>query len=154
MKFYEYLWVVLFCLIPMAASCQQLQDPYQYFYKELKKTPHEKIDSTKGRIIFEWDKKEYNGFKIKFISNDSLMAEEFSLFWPEPENNKYLYQQGWRSNKNYSADGPGTTLYGIQKNDILCLISESQPAYLNNGGRTIQESKITVTVECIEKENE
>lgn len=153
MKIQEYLWIVLFFFIPVMATCQQSNDPCNYFYKELKKIPHEKIDSHKGIITFDWDQKEYEGCEINFISNDSLMTKGFPLFWPDPKNNKYLYQLGWQSNKNYSADGPGTTLYGIEKKNILCLISERQPAYIDESGKKVQELKISVTIECVERGN-
>lgn len=154
MKYYKYLGIVLLCFFPLTVSCQQRNDACQYFYKELKKIPHLKLEIHKGVITFGWDKKEHTGCEISFISNDSLMTKGSPLFRPDPDNNKYLYQQGWRSNKNYSADGPGTTLYGIEKNNLLCLISERQPAYIDDSGETVQQSKVTVTVECIEQEKE
>lgn len=127
-------------------------EPCHYFYEQLKDIPHEQFDRESGDITFSWDGETYNGCEITLITNDSLLTDAPRLprFTRGPD--PVLEEQGWRYNLRYDADGPGSSMYGIEKGDTLCLIHYAQPAALEESGDIVQESVLTITLECREKE--
>ncbi|MEX2438158.1 MAG: hypothetical protein WD449_02800 [Candidatus Babeliales bacterium] len=123
--------------------------PCRYFYERLEKLPHEEIEYQEGIIEFSLDRNEYEGCRMNFVTNESTLSEDDPLpsMWGISEESD-LYTKGWRMNINYQGDGPGTSVYGIEKNETLCLISHSQPAYLESPGVIVQVETITILVEC------
>jgi hypothetical protein len=104
-------------------------------------------------LKFSLDRKEYPGCSLEFVSNETLMAEVEKLpghYWHLPDDSE-LYRDGWRMN-DFVADGPGTSVYGIEKENTLCLIQYRQPTYFEPSGEFVREETITILTECRTKE--
>jgi hypothetical protein len=59
-----------------------------------------------------------------------------------------MYRKGWRANNSFVADGPGTGVFGVEKESVLCLVRHEQPAYLDDYGNIIQSETLRITVQC------
>lgn len=147
----KYLWLVGMILWAAPVQAQQSESTCRYFYSRLKFLPNEKLTIHEGTLNSLMYGEEYHGCEVTFVTNDSLLSDvpkpdPIPSFWPK--NTASLYENGWRYNKKYDADGPGSHIFGIQKGDTLCLISHSQPATLVEHGKIVQEKDITVTIQC------
>lgn len=59
-----------------------------------------------------------------------------------------LYRMGWRMDETVAADGPGTSLFGILRDGLSCLIYEAQPAFLDDAGEVVQSEILEITIQC------
>jgi hypothetical protein len=59
-----------------------------------------------------------------------------------------LHVMGWRIDQRVAADGPGTTLFGIRRGAVFCVIYEAQPAYLDDDGEIVSSDTLTITIQC------
>ena len=66
----------------------------------------------------------------------------------EPLKGSEMYRKGWRMNNSFVADGPGTGVFGVEKESVLCLVRHEQPAYLDDYGNIIQSETLRITVQC------
>lgn len=146
-----YYFIFLFILNLFQVQGQSTDCPCQYFYKRLKFIPNEELTLTKGTFNSLLYGEDHEGCEVKFVTNDSLLTnvpkpDPIPSFLPRETAS--LYENGWRRNINYDAEGPGTRLFVIQKEDTLCLVSYSQPATLLDNGKTSTAKDITVTIQC------
>jgi len=137
--------------LAMTAQAQQSESICQYFYKRLSFIPNEKLAIRKGTFTSLLHGEKYEGCEVKLVTNDSLLSnvpkpDPIPSFLPRETAS--LYENGWRRNIKYDAEGPGSRMFGIQKGDSLCVISQSQPATLVKHGKIVQEKNITVTIQC------
>lgn len=152
MRIQLYFLAFVLSLVPITASCQQQNDPCLYFYEKLKQVPHEELNHSTGKHKSLINLEEQEGCEVKFVTNDSLRTEKDKLpgFIQSIEGTE-LHQKGWRVNENYRTDGPGSGMYGIEKDDTLCLISYSRPTYLKEPGNIVSSSQVTIIVQCTSK---
>lgn len=110
--------VILFVWQP--AQGQSTDCPCRYFHKRLELIPNEELTLTRGTFTSLMYGEELEGCEVEFVTNDSLLKDV-----PKPDpipsflphETASLYENGWRRNINYNAEGPGTRLFGIQKDD-------------------------------------
>lgn len=132
------------------------QDPSEnngcrYFADRLDSVPHHKLEIKTGPYRSFRDNRTYNGCKLTFITSDSLLNRfEYTMPRFQAFDGTELYRMGWRINDNYSADGPGTGVHGIEKDTTLCLILYEKPAYLDDNGEIRSSESITLSIECRE----
>ena len=120
-----------------------------YFYKTLKSFPHTEIKITQGKFKSAWDRKELTGCEVFYKSTEKLLSGEKKFPDFRATEGSYLFKDGWYVDYNFDADGPGSSLHGIRKGNILCKILYDQDAYLDEKTNEIIQSEIiTTTVRC------
>jgi hypothetical protein len=60
------------------------------------------------------------------------------------------YRLGWRFTEGVGADGPGTSIFGIQRGSIECVVRWDQPAWIDDQGEHQQSDVLTVIIQCRE----
>ena len=142
--------VFLLCALANAASVKQ--DPCAYFLRALAAVPHEKLTHSSGEHESLWDGKKYVGCEVKFVTHNNLLTGSKSAPSFEATEGTELYRNGWRMNNSLVADGPGTSIFGIEEDDVLCLVSRDQPAYVDEkSGKIIQSETLNIAVQCRQK---
>ena len=131
-----------------AASPQK--DSCAYFFDALHAVPHESLSHRHGEVTSTWNGKPFQGCAVKFVTNDALRTgKAVPNFEATP--NSPLYRLGWRMVHSIGADGPGSGIFAIEKDPVLCLIRWSQPAYLADSGKIIQSDTLEMTIQCRER---
>lgn len=144
-----FIFVLVLTLTPfVGGQCQQLNNQCDYFYKKLKNIPHEKLTYNKGKHKSLLNRKEQEGCEVKFVTNDSLRADSELPVFMKTIKGTQLYKNGWRMNNKIFAEGPGSSLYGIEKGNKLCLIDYERPTYLKEPGKIVTSSKVVIIVQC------
>ena len=138
--------LALFISLPAYVVSEQ-QDSCAYFLSVLSPVPHDQLTRTDGPHKSLWDGNKYTGCEIKFVTNDKLLSGRRVPNFEATEDSE-MYRRGWRMNNSFVADGPGTGVYGVEKESILCIVSHEQPAYLDNHGNIIQSETLSITVQC------
>lgn len=143
------LCLLLFLPLPAVAA----DDPALscgMFYNELSLVPHDRLVQNIGRLRSEnFVRGDFNGCEVIFASREELFKEGDSLPMFEPYEDSELYRQGWRFVNRYTADGPGSGVHGIVRNQVLCLIDWDQHAWINEAGEHEQSNLINMTVQCL-----
>ncbi len=135
----------------LAAAAAVNKDPCGYFLQELKVVPHEKLTRIDGDIQSLWDGKRNSGCEVMFVTNDTLRSGRDTPNFAATEGTK-LYRLGWRMNNSFVADGPGSGIFGIENDSVLCLISHDQPAELDEKTeKIIQSVTLTLAIQCRHK---
>ncbi len=135
----------------LATAAAVTKDPCGYFLQALKAVPHEKLTRIDGDIQSLWDRKKNSGCEVMFVTNDILRSGRDVPDFTATEGTK-LYRLGWRMNNSLVADGPGSGIFGIENDSVLCLISHDQPAELDEKtGKIIQSETLTLTIQCRHK---
>lgn len=52
---------------------------------------------------------------------------------PEDAVRELLQQGGWKEDPDYSADGPGTSSFGLRRGGTLCLVTAGAPSGVEDG---------------------
>jgi hypothetical protein len=130
--------------------CSQDPDPCQHFYATLEAVPHDTLTATSGEGTWLWHEQEYQGCQVRFVTNDSLSAGYEAPDFAPMEDSE-IYRLGWRFTPGVGADGPGTSIFGIQRDSIECLVRWDQPAWIDDQGEHQQSDVLTVTVQCRER---
>ena len=52
---------------------------------------------------------------------------------PEDAVRELFGQNGWMEDPDYSADGPGTTMFALRKGEVLCIVAAGAPAAIEEG---------------------
>lgn len=140
------LFFVLIGCLPVYADTEE-KNTCEYFFLSLESKPHEELTHRNGEYQSLLDGKKHTGCEIKFVTNDILLS---GIKVPDftPVEGSEMYRNGWRVNNSFSADGPGTSLLGVQKKTVLCLVGYNQPAYLDDQGNIIQSETLSITVQC------
>jgi hypothetical protein len=135
----------------LAAAAAVTKDPCGYFRQALKAVPHEKLTRIDGDIHSLWDGKKVSGCEVMFVTNDALRSGRDMPDFFATESTE-LYRLGWRMNNSLAADGPGSGIFGIENDSVLCLVSHNQPAALDEKtGKIIQSETLTLTIQCRQK---
>jgi hypothetical protein len=118
------------------------------FYQALDAVPHESIFQRGGPYTSTWFGIGAIGCTVVMVTSEKRLGErQLPDLTAAP--GTPLHQTGWRINRKYIADGPGSGVVGVEKDDLLCLVYTEQPAWIDDAGRHLQSKQITVTVECM-----
>ena len=151
MRYNAYFFILLLALLYSNSVYSQdltALESCQIFYNQLKEIPHTKL--TLDSVIYKslLNLKREKGCQVKFVTTDSISANvEFPAFTKSIKGTK-LYDQGWRYNDKYTADGAGTGLVGIENRGVLCLISYARPVSSLKPGKFEISDDITIIVQC------
>ncbi|MDH3256725.1 MAG: hypothetical protein OEM27_03835 [Nitrospinota bacterium] len=143
------LQLVLIVGFPAYAAAGK-QDACEYFFLALKAVPHDIISRSEGAHQSLWDRKQYDGCEVQFVTDDTLLAGSRVPDFDALQGSE-MYRRGWRVNNSIGADGPGTGIFGIEKKSVLCLVRHDQPAYLDDDGTFVQSETLSITVQCRQK---
>jgi len=125
-------------------------DSCAYFFDALQAVPHESLTRRHGPYKSTWDGMLHQGCEVKFVTHDQLRAGKtvptFEAF-PDSE----LYRLGWQTVPSIGADGPGSGLFAIENDAVLCLIRWAQPAYLADSGDIVQSDTLDMAIQCRDK---
>lgn len=143
------LLLTLALLLPTVSFAKVDGATCQPFYLALQQLPHESIFQRDGFFNSQlFETSAYGCFLVMNTSESRLAGQSLPDLSGRPDS--AFYEAGWRSNPKYLADGPGTGVVGLEKDDILCLVYTEQPAYLDDAGQIIQSRFIKVRVECLD----
>lgn len=143
---------VLTSMLSLAASAQtDNPDPCDHFFLALTAVPNQTLIRARGSHESVWDGKRYGGCEVRLVTNNTLLSgKEVPAFHATADT--ALYRKGWRENHAFVADGPGSSVVGLENGPVLCLVSHDQPAYVEDKtGEIIQSETLTITVQCRRK---
>lgn len=126
------------------------QDACEHFFLALKAVPHETLTRSEGQHESLWDSKKYMGCEVQFVTNDTLISGKRVPDFDALEGSE-MYRRGWRVNNSIVADGPGSGIFGIEKESVLCIVRHDQPAGLDEHGNFEQSETLSITVQCRQK---
>jgi len=124
-------------------------DPCEYFYVALEAVPHDTLLRSVGEFESLWDGKTYRGCEIRFVTHDTIRAGQNVPDFDALEDSE-MYRLGWRMTQGIGADGPGSGVFGIERDSVLCLVRWEQPAYIDDDGEFVQSDTLSITVQCRE----
>jgi len=81
--------------------------------------------------VFEFWHDERRACRLAFSKPTAELGEGAG---PDEALRGKLAAQGWRDDLRHSADGPGTTAFGLRKGDVLCIISAGVDAGIDDDG--------------------
>ena len=125
-------------------------DSCAYFFDALQAVPHDSLTHRHGLYESTFDGKPYQGCEVKFVTHDELRAGKTVPTF-ETFHDSELYRLGWRTAPSLGADGPGSGLFAIENDAMLCLIPWTQPAYLADSGDIVQSNTLDMTIQCRDK---
>ena len=137
------IWVVV---MPAYATAGE-PDSCEPFFLALKAVPHDKLSHSDGEHLSLWDQKKYAGCEVQFVSHDDLLAGQQAPDFDALKGSE-MYRRGWRMNNSIGADGPGSGIFGIEKEAVLCLVSHAQPSYIDDDGTFVQSETLSMTIQC------
>lgn len=144
----QVLLMLLTLLMPATALAEVNGDTCAPFYQALKQRPHESIFQQNGLFNSRaFESGAYGCFLVMLTSEKRLGERSLPDLSGDPGSD--FYSAGWRSNPNYTSDGPGTGVVGLEKDDALCLIYTDQSALLDDSRKIVQDRFINVRVECL-----
>ncbi len=132
-------------------ACAQTEpaSPCEPFFTALESVPHVALSMSAGPFVSTWDEMEYRGCEVDFETNDSLSAGVPVPSFDAIEDSD-MYRLGWRMSHGITADGPGSGVFGIERESVLCVVRWAQPAYLFDDGEIVQSETFNMKVQCRE----
>ena len=136
-------------VVPFSAYAEAGEkDPCDYFFEALTSVPHESIICSYGAHASLLNGKKWACCQIRFVTNTPLLSGKKVPDF-RADQGSVMYGMGWRMVNSLMADGPGSSLYGIRKGSVLCIILHHQPAYLDQkSGKIVQTDTLAITVQC------
>lgn len=122
-------------------------DPCESFYVALEAVPHDSLVRRAGEFESLWDSKTYRGCEIRFVAHDSLTAGHQVPGFDAVEGSE-MHRLGWRMSDGIGADGPGSGIFGIERDSVRCLVLWEQPAYIDDDGEFVQSDTLSMTIQC------
>ena len=141
-------WILLVLLFPSLAFAQVTAETCQPFYQALESVPHESIFQREGFFNSRWFETTATGCFLVLNTNQTLLGKQ-TLPDLSGAPGSPFYNDDWRINPVYAADGPGTQVVGLEKGQDLCLVMTEQPSYIDDDGEIIKNIFIKVRVECL-----
>ena len=132
-------------LIPIAAIVNADDSICTQFHQKLSELPHTKLNLNTNGFVSLFNGKPLDGCEIVFQTNESLVSGDKvnDLY------NELINSDGWTQNNDYAADGPGSSLIGIENDGYRCLINWSQHAWLDDKTNEIKQSdQIKMGIQC------
>lgn len=124
-------------------------DPCESFHAALEAVPHDTLVRTAGDIEWIWDREPVRGCQVRFVTRDSLVAGHGVPAFDALEGSE-MHRRGWRMSDGIGADGPGSSIFGIERDSVRCLVWWDQPAYIDDDGEFVQSETLTITIQCRE----
>ncbi len=95
----------------------------------LEKSHRLKLEAREGVFEFWHDRR--RGCRLAFSKPTAELGEGAA---PDESLRGMLAGQGWQGDPRHSADGPGTTVFGLRKGDVLCIVSAGVDAGIDDDG--------------------
>jgi hypothetical protein len=127
----------------------QNPDPCEYFYAALEAVPHDTLTASAGEGVWLWHDQGFVGCQVRFVTNDSLSAGYEVPGFDALEGSE-MYRLGWRFAPEVGADGPGSGIFGIQRDSVECLVRWNQEAFIDDNGEFWQSDVLEMTIQCRE----
>lgn len=145
--------ILIFLLIPIIANANdKLQNACNFFHEDLAHVPNNSVVLNTGQLHSRFDGQAFNGCEVVFNSHGILLkngSADLPSFRATKDST--LYEDGWREENRYAADGPGSGTYGIVKDNILCIINWDQHSWIDDKTGNIEHSDfINMVVQCME----
>lgn len=139
------------CFAVFSVGCAQTEPagPCEFFFTALENVPHVVLSMSTGAFVSTWDGMEYNGCEIDFETNDAVSAGVSIPSFDAVEDSE-MYRRGWRMSEGIGADGPGSGVFGIEKEAVLCVVRWAQPAYIDDDGGFVQSETFSMKIQCRE----
>lgn len=128
----------------------QEPEPCRYFYDALEVVPHDTLVATSGNLVWMWHEQPYTGCQVRFVTNDSISAGYQVPEFDALEGSE-MYRLGWRFMDSIGADGPGSGIFGIERDPVECLVQWAQPAWIDDNGEFQQSDVLDMTIQCRER---
>ena len=125
-------------------------DPCQYFYRALEAVPHDTLVASSGELVWLWHDQSYSGCQVRFVTNDSISAG-FQVPDFDALEGSEMYRLGWRFSDGIGADGPGSGIFGIERDSVQCLVAWDQTAWIDDNGEFQQSDVLNMTIQCRER---
>ena len=119
-----------------------------HFYNKLSVLPHLQLTLSDDGFKSLWDGNHQQGCEVFYESHVSLVSESevFQLF------ESFTRDPSWEIDGNLVADGPGSSIIGIKKDNNRCLINWTQHAWIDEETKKQRQSKqIKMIVQCSPK---
>jgi len=123
-------------------------EPCDYFHSTLSAVPHDTLMRSTGEIAWIWDGETYQGCEVRFVAHDSLAGPPVPDF--DALEGSEMYRLGWRMSHGIGADGPGSGIFGIEREAVRCLVRWEQPAWIDDEGEFQQSDTFSMTIQCRE----
>lgn len=148
------LYLAVAALAPQVACSQERTPPAQdselpcvFFEEALEAVPHLELRVSWDGFVSEWDQSEQSGCEVAFETNDSLSAGAPIPSFDAIEGSE-MYRIGWRPSHGIGADGPGSGIYGVEKEAVQCVIRWAQPAHIDDSGEIVHSETHTMKIQC------
>ena len=115
------------------------------FHQKLSELPYDQLNLNTKEFVSLFDGKPLDGCEVVFQTNELIVSGDkvHDLY------NELINSDGWTKNHDYAADGPGSSLIGIENDGYRCLINWSQHSWLDDKTNEIRQSdKIRMVVQC------
>lgn len=141
-------WYVLLSMAPLPVTIQPSQEePCRDFYRVLDTVPRLALATRSGPLESMWDGEPPAVCELKFETTDSILAGAVVPdFLAHP--GSATYNAGWRIVPEIVADGAGSGIYGIQRNNVRCVIRRERPAYIDDDGALRQGDSLSMLIQC------
>ena len=136
-------------LMAFVGACTQSVPTHlcEPFYTALEAVPHVALSLKTGEFVSNWDGLRYRGCEVEFETNDSTSAGVGLPAFDALEGSE-MYRLGWRMIREIGADGPGTSIFGVEKDSVACIVRWDQPAYIDDDGEFVQSQVLNIAVQC------
>jgi hypothetical protein len=142
-------FIVLVLISTITAGAVVDKNTCKPFYQALFAVPHESIFQREGFFNSQYFGTSAKGCFVVMNTDDNRLGNHpLPDFSAAPGSD--LHQAGWQTNPKYSADGAGTGVTGLERDDALCMVYYERPSYYNDDGTFVQDFHIKFKVECME----
>ena len=138
----------IFLFIYISQISNATDSPCTQFYNELLKLPHTRLTQTSNGFVSILDGKSLKGCEVIFESDESMVPGEVVYL----KFQSFANWQGWYSDENLVADGPGSSTIETENNQNKCILHWSQHAWIDEHSNEYRQSEnIELIVQCTSK---
>jgi len=133
-------------LVAGTSACRQ-PDACREFSQALEGIPHVALTTRTGPIESIWNGEAPAACEVAFETTDAVLA---GAVVPDfvADAGSATYEAGWRTIPDILADGPGSGVYGIERNGVRCVIRWQQPAAVDDDGTIVQSEAFSLRLQC------
>ncbi len=132
-----------------AQASEDLASLCQPFLGPLEVVPYVELSVYSGVFESVWDEQRYHGCEIRFETNDSIRGGAVVPGFDAIDGSE-MQRLGWRPSTGIGADGPGSGVFGIEKDTVACIVRWAQPAYIDDDGEFVESETLNMTIQCRE----